>query len=158
LLRESTRKARFMRTLLRYSIVHCFLGLAIDSGLAQTPPPPMPPEIQVELNKLEPAGIACRGYFVVSNGVSEPLKELRLDVFLFDRAGIILRRFGLTFLDIRAERSKVVLFDLPEVECGNVGRLVVNDVIACTVASEAPLAGCSTRVRTSTRAGVPFTY
>ena len=71
-----------MRTLLRYSIVHCFLGLAIDSGLAQTPPPPMPPEIQVELNKLEPAGIACRGYFVVSNGVSEPLKELRLDVFL----------------------------------------------------------------------------
>ena len=151
-----------MRTMLRYSILHCFLCVATGSAWAQTPagtaPQQTAPEIQVELNKLEPAGIACRGYFVVNNGLPEPLKELRLDVFLFDKSGIILRRFGLTFLDLRAERSKVVLFDLPEVECGNVGRLVVNDVIACNLASEAPLAGCSTRVRTSTRAGVPFTY
>ena len=102
----------------------------------------MPPEIQVELNKLEPA--ASRAAVTLSSATAYRSRlRLRLDVFLFDRAGIILRRFGLTFLDIRAERSKVVLFDLPEVECGNVGRLVVNDVIACTVASEEPLAGCS---------------
>ena len=151
-----------MRTMLRHSILHCFLCVTTGNALAQTPAgtphQQTAPEIQVELNKLEPAGLACRGYFVVNNGVPEPLKELRLDVFLFDKSGIILRRFGLTFLDLRAERSKVVLFDLPEVECGNVGRLVVNDVIACNLASEAPLAGCTTRVRTSTRAGVPFTY
>jgi hypothetical protein len=73
--------------------------------------------INVELNRLEPAGNACRGYFVIANTAQEPLKELRLDVFLFDKAGIVLRRVGLTFADIRANRSNVVLFDIPETAC-----------------------------------------
>lgn len=147
-----------LRSLLAALVVLLPTSFALAQATGGAPPPSKSPEIQVELNKLEPAGNACRGYFLVNNGLTEPLKELRLDVFLFDRGGIILRRFGLTFLDIRAERSKVVLFDLPEVSCGNVGRLVVNDVIACTAATDAPLAGCSNRLRTSTRADVPFTY
>lgn len=149
-----------MHARLRSCLLACCLS--VPSAFAQdtsgAAPQPRSAEIQVELNKLEPVGSACRGYFVVNNGQPEPIKELRLDVFLFDRAGIILRRFGLTFLDIRAERSKVVLFDLPEVSCNDVGRMVVNDVIACTAASGSPLPGCASKLRTSTRANASFTY
>jgi hypothetical protein len=117
-----------------------------------------PAGIDIELNKLEAAGTACRGYFVITNGTADALKELRLDVFLFDRSGIILRRAGLTFLDVRAERTKVVPFDFPEVSCTGIGRLTVNDVLACTAASGAPVVGCADRIRVTTRAGAGFSY
>jgi hypothetical protein len=115
-------------------------------------------KISVELNKLETVPNACRGYFVIGNGTADGLKELRLDVFLFDKAGVILRRVGLNFTGIRPERSKVVLFDIPEVACGEIGRLIVNDVLACTGSAGAPLADCATLVTTSTRAEAAFVY
>lgn len=117
-----------------------------------------PPGIDIELNKLETAGTACRGYFLITNGTADALKELRLDVFLFDRSGIIIRRAGLTFLDVRGERTKVVPFDFPDVSCAGIGRLTVNDVLACTAASGAPIAGCADRICVSTRASAGFAY
>src|SRR5262245_50945220 len=106
------------------------LGCSVAAAQnAPNKPAPAKAAILVELNKLESSPNACRGYFVINNGVGEPLRELRLDVFLFDKGGVILRRVGLTFADIRAERSKVVLFDIPDTACDAVGRLVVNDVL-----------------------------
>ena len=69
-------------------------------------------DITIELNKLEAIEKACRGYFIVENKMPESLKELQIDVFLFDKQGVILRRVALSFLDIRPGKSKVVLFDL----------------------------------------------
>jgi hypothetical protein len=135
-----------------------FVGFAASAQETARPAAPKTRPINVELNKLEPAGNACRGYFVIANTASEPLKELRLDVFLFDKSGIVLRRVGLTFADIRADRSKVVLFDIPETACSDIGRFVVNDVLACTSASGSPLPGCAAMVATSTRTGTEFSY
>ena len=135
----------------------CPLALAWPTAsLAQ--PQERPAGIDIELNKLEAAGPACRGYFVITNGTADALKELRLDVFLFDRSGVIMRRAGLTFLDVRAERTKVVPFDFPDVSCAGVGRLTVNDVLACTAAAGTPIAGCADRIRASTRASAGFAY
>jgi hypothetical protein len=116
------------------------------------------PGISIELNKLESASNACRGYFIVTNRTPGTLKELGLDVFLFDKKGVILRRVGLTFLDIRSDRMKVVLFDLADLACGDIGRLLVNDVIACASATGAPIDGCSGLVTVSSRTGAEFNY
>ena len=151
-----------MRHPLRRTALACSTLALATIALAQEPPggpaQPAAPGIRVELNKLEAAGNACRGYFVITNGAPDSLKDLRLDVFLFDKAGIVLRRVGLTFTDVRAERSKVVLFDIPDTACGDVGRLVVNDVLACNGSAGTPLAGCPNLITTSTRAGAAFTY
>jgi hypothetical protein len=146
-----------MSAILRAFLLIC---LSCASSLAQDQQTPTSrvPEIHVELNKLEPAGNACRTYFIVTNGLAEPLKELRLDVFLFDKSGIILRRFGLTFMEARAERSKVVLFDLPDLACDALGRLVINDVVSCLSALGTPVHDCLARLRTSTRTPALFTY
>jgi hypothetical protein len=134
------------------------LGSTVASGQGAPVAQERAAGIEVELNKLEAAGPACRGFFLITNGMSEAIKELRLDVFLFDRSGIILRRAGLTFLDVRPERMKVVPFDFPEVSCPSIGRLTVNDVLACTSASGAPIGGCADRIRASTRANAGFVY
>jgi hypothetical protein len=150
-----------MRHTLRRASLSCSTAALATVALAQEPPgapSPQAPGIRVELNKLEAAGSACRGYFVITNGAPDSLKDLRLDVFLFDKAGIVLRRVGLTFADVRAERSKVVLFDIPDTACGDIGRLVVNDVLACNGSAGTPLAGCANLITTSTRTSAPFTY
>jgi len=91
-------------------------------------------DIMIELNKLEAIGEACRGYFIVENKTPAGLKELQIDVFLFDKPGVIVRRAAFSFLNIRPGHSKVVLFDLSDIDCGSIGRLLVNEVLACTAA------------------------
>ena len=46
--------------------------------------------ISLELNKLLPAEDACHAYLIVGNQTPELLKDLKLDVYLFDNAGVIL--------------------------------------------------------------------
>ncbi len=125
-----------------------------NNGIA----PPKPAGIAIELNKLESVPNACRGYFIVENGSAEGVKELKIDVFLFDRSGTILRRVALTFSDIRPNRTKVVLFDLAEASCAEVGRLLLNDVLACNGNSGTPIANCPELLSARTRAGVEFRY
>lgn len=128
------------------------------AALAQTAPPAPERPISVELNRLEAAGPACRGYFVLRNRLPERIAELRLDVFLFDRKGVVLRRVGLTFPDLRPERTKVVLFDLAEGACGDIGRLLVNDVIGCTGGNGEAVKDCAEKITTSTRTAAEFEY
>lgn len=129
------------------------------AAVAQTAPPPAPERpITVELNRLEAAGPACRGYFVLRNRLPERIAELRLDVFLFDRKGVVLRRVGLTFPDLRPDRTKVVLFDLAEGACADIGRLLVNDVIGCAGANGEVVKDCAEKIATSTRTAAEFEY
>jgi hypothetical protein len=139
------------------------LGLALlcSPALAQAPADQAKrqgPVIALELNKLEAAGGGCRAYFVVENRTADSVKELRLDTFIFDAGGQITRRIGLTFPDIRAERTKVVPFDLNGAACPEIGRVLINDVLACTAGSGAPIGNCGDLLRVSTRAGTRFEY
>lgn len=114
--------------------------------------------ILLELNKLEPASGGCRAYFVVENRTPEAVRELRLDTFIFDANGQIARRIGLTFPDIRPERTKVVPFDLAGAACPEIGRMLVNDVLACTGTSGSPINGCNDLLTVATRASARFEY
>ncbi|NNM74630.1 Tat pathway signal sequence domain protein [Enterovirga aerilata] len=139
------------------------LALAAHSAgpaLAQGAPDPKraAPSITLELNKLEPGSGGCRAYFVVENRTQEGVKELRLDTFIFDGGGQITRRIGLTFPDIRPERTKVVPFDLNGAACPEIGRVLVNDVLACTGASGAPIGNCGDLLKVTARGGTRFDY
>jgi hypothetical protein len=124
-----------------------------DAGAKRTGP-----SITLELNKLETAASGCRAYFVVENRTSDGLKELRLDTFIFDAGGQITRRIGLTFPDIRPDRTKVVPFDLNGAACPEIGRVLVNDVLACTAASGSPVGNCGDLLKVTSRAGAKFEY
>lgn len=114
--------------------------------------------ISLELNKLEPASGGCRAYFVVENRTQEAVKELRLDTFIFDANGQIARRIGLTFPDIRPERTKVVPFDLAGSGCPEIGRVLVNDVLACTGPTGSAIPNCGDLLKVATRASARFEY
>ncbi len=113
--------------------------------------------INVELNKLESMDNACRAYFVVENRTPEALGELQLVIYFFDKDGVILRSLALPFNDVRSGQTKVSLFDIPDLGCGDIGRLLVNEILACTNA-QGPVEGCADLVATSTRTDATFEY
>jgi hypothetical protein len=112
--------------------------------------------ITVELNKMVPVENACHIYFVVNNGGAEPLGELQVDVYLFDKQGVILRGVAFQFLDLRPARSRVAAFELPDLPCSDVGRVLLNKVLTCTDAAGAAIEGCGDRIAVSTRTEAAF--
>ncbi len=116
------------------------------------------PWIAVELNKLETASNACVGYFVVANGTPQPVKELRLEMFLFDKSGIVLDRLALGFADIRTSSAKIGIFNLAPVPCADVGKLLINSVLSCTNAAGSAIPDCADIITASTRSSAEFTY
>lgn len=114
------------------------------------------PPVTLELNRLEAVDGICRSYFVVGNNLAEPLRELQLDTFFFGADDVVQDRVALTFENVRAEREKVVLFDL-ELACDEIGYILVNEMLTCSAAS-GPVEGCADELAVSSRAEQDLRY
>jgi hypothetical protein len=128
-------------------------GAAAPDATAATAAAPAGPT--VELNRLEDAGAGCRLTLVVSNPGSHRFDELKLDLVLFDTEGVVARRLAVETGPVRANKTVVRLFDATDLSCAKIGRLLLNDVVACTDTA-GPVAGCVDRIATASRAAVPF--
>ena len=116
---------------------------AVDSG------------VSVELNKLEPQDAACRAYFVLENRSPIAFSTLKLDLVMFDTAGIVTRRMAAELGPLPLEKTSLKVFDMESLPCTALGRLLLNDVTACEDDS-GPRADCLALLSASTRAAVPF--
>ncbi len=120
--------------------------------------------LAVELNKLDqlPNNAGCRAWLVAANPHGEPLDQLQLDLVLFGTGGVIARRVAVEAGPLGRGRTTVRPFDLPGTACDALGRVLLNDVLACRAPAGAAAAGeraaCLERVSPASRvAAVPFT-
>jgi hypothetical protein len=121
--------------------------------------------VPLELNKLEPTGqnhSTCRVYFVVTNPESEPAIQFQLDLILFGKDGVIARRIALELAPLPPHKTAVRLFDVPNLQCDDIGQILVNDVLACRFGNqqssdEAQRQACLDRITVSSRAKAPLT-
>ncbi len=106
------------------------LGLCLAGGpsLAATP-------VTIELNKLESVENACRAYLVFRNTTQSSFSAFRLDLVLFGKDGVISRRLAVEAAPLAPGRTSVKLFDIQGVGCGDIGQVLLNDVVACKDAS-----------------------
>lgn len=111
--------------------------------------------VEVELNKLEPAEQGCRVYLLLSNGTDEAFRSLELDLVMFDDDGIVARRLALETAPLDAGRTQIKVFDLAELGCDAIGRVLLNGVLACEGPS-GPREGCLEAIRVSSKADVPL--
>ena len=68
---------------------------------------------------------------MATNPAPEPVTQLRLDLILFGTDGVITRRIALELAPLAPRKTAVRVFDLPSLACDDIGRLLVNDVLAC---------------------------
>ncbi|BBK40096.1 hypothetical protein STVA_01160 [Allostella vacuolata] len=106
-------------------------ALAFAAGAVWTPALAADAPVLVELNRLEARGADCRAYLVLDNRGKAAFETFKLDLVVFDRAGVIARRLALDVGPMRAEKKSVKVFDLAGIGCGDVTSILVNDVIEC---------------------------
>ena len=97
--------------------------------------------IRVELNRLEPAGDACRPNLVLVNGTDLTLSEFRLDMVMFDTDGIVADRLAVDASPLSPGKTSLIVFEVPAMACDGIGRVLINAVIACAGGPDDP-GGC----------------
>ena len=129
-------------------------GLAVTGAVeAQEAAPTMP--LRLELNRLEPNGEACRTYLVIDNSRGTALKSLKVDLFAFDTDGIAQKRLGVELGPIPDRKTVVRLFDFSAIGCPKIGRVLLNDVLACE-GGQASRESCLERIQTESKTTAAF--
>jgi hypothetical protein len=84
----------------------------------------------VELNTIESVENRCRLNFVIENKSDAAVDSMKLDLVVFGADGGILRRLLTEMGPVRALKTVVRAFVI-DVECGQIGSILVNEVTAC---------------------------
>ena len=110
----------------------------------------------LELNRLEAAGANCRIYMVASNQTDQAYSALQVDLVTFNSEGVINGRVAVELAPLEARKTAVKLFDLPEVGCDKISRILLNDIVRCETTA-GPVPDCTkTAAPTSRAAAVTF--
>jgi len=89
------------------------------------------PSLSIDLNALEQVEQACRLSFVATNKTGKAIDEMTLETVLFNAAGTVDRFALFDFKALPEGKTRVRQFDLPETQCGSVGRILINGAASC---------------------------
>ncbi|QDC11555.1 hypothetical protein FHY55_07950 [Oceanicola sp. D3] len=109
----------------------------------------------LELNAARDVGEGCRLTYVATNNTGEGLEKASYEVAVFDQDGVVSRLLILEFGQLQADKTKVVQFDLSDMACSDISRLLVNSVSEC-VGAEGTSPDCMEGLTTSSRAEIQF--
>lgn len=126
------------------------IGMAVGTAHAADPA-----RIHIELNKLEQQDDACRAYVLTRNDAETAFDAFALDLVLLDKSAIIMRRLAVDIAPLRTGKSSVKTFSIKALACADIGRILLNDVLTCTV-SGADRQNCAALIETSSRSDVDF--
>ena len=137
-------------------IIHLLRPLAILAACGAAPAMAQEsPSLLVELNALQPSERGCRFTFVVTNRLGGELKSAAFELVLFDKAGMVSRITVVDFKELPEGKTKVRQFDFSGIDCGNLGRILVNDATECSGTGVEPKA-CIRYLKTETRSETVF--
>ena len=90
--------------------------------------------LALELDGLLQVEGACRLTFQARNGLGAGIGALVIEAVALGGGGGVERIALFDFRDLPADRLRVRQFDLPDMDCGAVGAVLVNGVQACEAA------------------------
>ncbi len=105
--------------------------------------------IAMELNRVDPVDQSCRLTFITENQLSADLETLSLEIVLIDTSGQVDRLTLFDFGALPAGTPRVRQFDLTDLSCASIGKVLINGVASC-----GPVADCASSLSFSTRTGV----
>ena len=114
-----------------------------------------PVSLDLELNALKATETGCRVTFLATNNLGAPLDRAAIETALFDADGAIDRIVTLDFKGLTAGKTKVLQFELADLPCDGISRVLINDIPACEGAGLAPTA-CLDNLKTTTKPSITF--
>ena len=110
--------------------------------------------ISIELNKVEYNGSSCLASFIVQNNFGHTLSPFDLDLFVFDGDGVIARQVLLDLAPLGGDKTTVARFSLIARPCGEVSRILVNDISSCRITGSGETLDCLSGLTVSSRSHV----
>lgn len=129
-----------------FAVALTFSGAAFAQDNAE-------PSLLLELNALQPTDQTCRLIFVVQNGLSAGLEQLSFEAVVFNQDDIVERLTLLDFETVPLGRTRVRQFDLPDLSCDNIKRILINGTNSCEGRDGVSLA-CDDQLKLNTRTPV----
>lgn len=109
--------------------------------------------LDVELNGLAPSQKGCMMTFVALNKLATPINKVSFELALFNDKNAVDRITVLDFRDLPQGKKRVRQFDMPNVKCDSVTRVLINDTPVC----DGPATGeCMKGLVTRSQVSVPF--
>lgn len=112
-------------------------------------------KLVIDLNGLSQAESACRLTFVVRNGLSADIAKSVFEFALFNKNGMVERLMTLDFKELPQGKTRVRQFDLAELNCSSLARILINDARECGGSGLAPDA-CMRALAATTATDVEF--
>lgn len=130
------------------------LALTASPTVAQDSAPAA--ALALELNALTTSETGCRVSFLATNTLGTELMRSAFEIALFGAGGSVERLVSLEFKAMPEGKTRVLQFDIGELGCDGVSRVLINDVVACEGEGLDP-ALCLSRLSTTSRLdGVEF--
>lgn len=98
----------------------------------------------------------CRLTYVGVNGTDVSLERTEYEVAIFDAEGTVDRLLVLKFGALVPGKTRILQFELPQTQCADISRIVINDVSACTEAGGADSGACMSALSPSSRTPIRF--
>jgi hypothetical protein len=111
--------------------------------------------LSIELNKLEDTKQGCRSIFVFDNQTGHELDRFRIDLILFDPAGIYTKQLLLDLAPLYQDKKTVASFLLDDAPCAKIGSILVNDVPWCEDAASNKI-DCVKLLQVHSRSAIPL--
>ena len=109
----------------------------------------------LELNNASDVEDSCRLTYVATNNTGIGLTKTSYEVAIFDSEGRVSNLLVLEFGQLPIAKTKVVQFDLKGSACGNISRIVVNNLAECDSA-DGSHDFCLSALITSSRTQIQF--
>jgi hypothetical protein len=114
-------------------------------------------KVDIELNSIGPRNDTCEVYLRVRNQSSMAFSSFKIDLAFFTRNGIINDRSLVELGPLRAQKTSLHVFQMPDMDCADVGEVLLNDVTDCTVEGEGQTPGdCLSLVTLSAKGDLSF--
>jgi hypothetical protein len=115
--------------------------------------------INIELNNIAARSNVCQVYFRVQNQTDAAYSAFKLDLAFFDKSGVINDRALIDLAPLRAHKTSIHVFDMPDLDCGTVSEVLLNDITECVGAGETKAPGdCFAAVSLSSRGKLSFVH
>ena len=113
------------------------------------------PDLSIELNTTKPLKDACQLMMVVDNRSSIRFNKFTVELVLFDKTGVIIKQVLAAIGRLRPMMNHFVSFPIEDVNCYDLGRVLLNEVTECEYAAEAKF-DCTEVVAVKHRGTVPL--
>ena len=136
----------------RFAAIAAGLVMAVAS-VSQAQEAASATSLDVELNALAPSQKGCMMTFVALNNLPAAINKISFELAFFNDRNAVDRITVLDFRDLPQGKKRVRQFDMPNVKCESVTRILINDTPVC----DGPAAGeCMKGLVTRSQISVPF--